>query len=181
MENRKTHSNNEELRQMRCTALIEEINAKLQELKEYGLNEKDVVDHKHRPHTLLPLIIGRNYKIYLGAERQEIRLQPLIKAVYFLFLRHPEGLLFKELPDYRKELTEIYLQLKPNGLTDRVRKSIKDVTDPTLNSINEKCARIRAAFILQFDEYLAKNYYIDGLRGQPKKIALPRDLVVWEE
>lgn len=105
----------------------------------------------------------------------------MIKAAYFLFLRHPEGLLFKELPDYRKELTEIYLQLKPNGLTDRVRKSIEDVTDPTLNSINEKCARIRAAFILQFDEYLAKNYYIDGLRGQPKKIALPRDLVIWEE
>jgi hypothetical protein len=24
-------------------------------------------------------------------------------------------------------------------------------------------------------------FYIDGLRGEAKKIALPRDLVVWEE
>ena len=47
-----------------------------------------------------------------------------------------------------------------------------------LNSINEKCARIRGAF--QFDDRVAKHYYVDGLRGEPKKIALPRDLVVWE-
>ena len=49
-----------------------------------------------------------------------------------------------------------------------------------LNSINEKCARIRAAFLSQFDEYMAKSYYIDGARGEAKKIALPRNLVEWE-
>jgi hypothetical protein len=27
---------------------------------------------------------------------------------------------------------------------------------------------------------LAQHYYIDGKRGNAKKIALPRDLVVWE-
>ena len=49
-----------------------------------------------------------------------------------------------------------------------------------LNSINEKCARIRGAFVGQFDNHIAKHYYIDGLRGEPKRIALPRELVVWE-
>ena len=49
-----------------------------------------------------------------------------------------------------------------------------------LNSINEKCARIRGAFISQFDESLAKHYYINGKRGEVKKIALPHDLVIWE-
>jgi hypothetical protein len=49
-----------------------------------------------------------------------------------------------------------------------------------LNSINEKCARIRSAFIREFDESLAKNYFVTGERGEPKKISLPRDLVVWE-
>ena len=82
--------------------------------------------------------------------------------------------------DYREELKEIYLRLKPNGLTERVKKSIEDVTDPTKNSINEKCARIRGAFLEQFDNHLAKHYYINGLRAEPKKIALPRELVVWE-
>gem|GEM_PF-4804821 len=30
----------------------------------------------------------------------------------------------------------------------------------------------------EFDEYMAKSYYIDGPRGGVKKIALPRNLVV---
>ena len=41
---------------------------------------------------------------------------------------------------------------------------------PVLNSINEKCARIRAAFVGQFDDYMAKSYYVDGQRGEAKKI-----------
>ena len=45
----------------------------------------------------------------------------------------------------------------------------------------EKKEIIRGAFVSQFDDHLARYYYIDGLRGEPKKIALPRDLVVWEE
>ena len=59
-------------------------------------------------------------------------------------------------------------------------QSIEDVTNPTLNSINERCARIRGAFVGQFDNHIAKHYYIVGLRGEPKRIALPRELVVWE-
>jgi hypothetical protein len=84
------------------------------------------------------------------------------------------------LPDYRKELAEIYQMIKPLGLNDRAIRSIEDVTNPCLNSINEKCARIRGAFVSQFDEKLANKYYILGLRGEAKKIELPRDLVVWE-
>ena len=110
----------------------------------------------------------------------EIKMEPLVKAVYLLFLKHPEGIAFKQLPDYREELTMIYNQLKPAGLTDRAIQSIEDVTNPMLNSINEKCARIRASFLCQFDDYMAKSYYIDGQRGEGKKIALPRNLITWE-
>ena len=31
----------------------------------------------------------------------------MVKAIYLLFLRHPEGINFNYLPDYREELTEI--------------------------------------------------------------------------
>lgn len=65
-------------------------------------------------------------------------------------------------------------------MSNRSLQSIEDVTNPFLNSINEKCARIRASFINKFDDHLAKNYYITGERGEAKKITLPRDLVVWE-
>ena len=90
-------------------------------------------------------------------------------------LIHPD-----DMPDYRQELTEIYVKLKPNGLNDRALQSIEDVTNPLLNSINEKCARIRGAFLSQFDDHMAKHYYIDGLRGEAKKISLPPDMVEWE-
>ena len=110
----------------------------------------------------------------------EIKMEPLAKAVYLLFLKHSEGIVFKCLPDYRKELAEIYVKLRPLGLSDRALQSIEDVTNPLLNSINEKCARIRGAFVGQFDDHMARHYYIDGRRGEVKKIALPRDMVVWE-
>ena len=105
-------------------------------------------------------------------------MEPLTKAVYLLFLNHPEGIVFKDLPSYRNELAEIYGKLRPGGLSERALQSIEDVTNPLLNSINEKCARIRGAFVGQFDDHMARHYYIDGRRGEAKKISLPRELVV---
>ena len=84
------------------------------------------------------------------------------------------------MPDYREELAQIYNKVRPMGLTDRAVRSIEDVTNPLLNSIKEKCARIRGAFVGQFDDHMARHYYIDGLRGEAKKISLPRELVIWE-
>jgi hypothetical protein len=69
---------------------------------------------------------------------------------------------------------------KPFGLTERAIRSIEDVTNPLLNSINEKCSRIRAVFQSEVDPSLLEQYIITGKSGEAKKIALPRDLVVWE-
>lgn len=60
-------------------------------------------------------------------------------------------------------------------------KSIVNATDPLNNSINEKCARIREAFLLKFHEGLAENYFVTGKRGEPKMIKLSKDLIKWEE
>ncbi len=160
--------------------LLKEVKEKVQKLKEYGMSEKEIISLFHTEQPLLKLFISKNYKIFLGDERKEVHMEPLVKAVYLLFLKHPEGIAFKNLPAYRQELTKIYSEVRPWGLSDRALRSIEDVTNPMLNSINEKCARIRGAFVGQFDDHLARHYYIDGLRGEPKKITLPRDLVVWE-
>lgn len=32
----------------------------------------------------------------------------------------------------------------------------------------------------QFDEEIAKHYFVTGKRGEPKRITLSRDLVEWE-
>ena len=160
--------------------LVEEVKEKVQKLKECGMSEKEIVSLFRTKQPLVKLTVSRNYRIYLGEKRKEVHMEPIVKAVYLLFLKHPEGIAFKCLPDYREELAGIYNKLRPMGLTDRALQSIEDVTNPLLNSINEKCARIRGAFLGEFDDYMAKHYYIDGLRGEPKKISLPRDLVVWE-
>ena len=160
--------------------LLEEVRKKLQKLREYGMSEKEISSLMHSEQSLLKLTVSKNYRLFLGENHVEVHMEPLVKAVYLLFLKHPEGISFKRLPDYREELADIYRMLRPIGLTDRALRSIEDVTNPLLNSINEKCARIRGAFVGQFDNHMAKHYYIDGLRGEAKKIALPRNLVVWE-
>ena len=171
---------NEELKQFHCSILIKEMQEKVQMLKGYGMTEEGIISQLFCCHPLPKLIISRNYRIFLGDERKEVHLEPLVKAVYLLFLKHPEGIVFKDLPDCREELAKIYNKVRPWGLTDRALKSLEDVTNPMLNSINEKCARIRKAFGALLDSRVAGQYYIKGVRGKAKKIALPRELVVWE-
>lgn len=173
-----TNTNKE--KQASYNVLVEEVRERIQKLKEYGMSEKELTSLLETEQPLLKLTISRNYRLYLGEQRVEIRMEPLVKAVFLLFLKHLEGILFKHLPDYREELTDIYEKLRPSGMSDKAIHSIEDVTNPLLNSINEKCARIRSTFVGQFDDRMAKHYYIDGPRGEAKKIALPRDLVVWE-
>ena len=126
------------------------------------------------------LTITREYAIMLSEYNKEVKMEPIVKAVYLLYLNHPEGIAFKCLPDYRKELADIYQKIKPLGLTERAIRSIEDVTNPLLNSINEKCSRIRAMFQAEVDASLLDQYIITGKSGEAKKISLPRDLVVWE-
>ncbi len=162
-------------------ALLEEIRERIAKLRQRGIAEYILEQMIHPDNRLSKLVVTKDFRIVLpDYQNMEIKMEPIVKAVYLLFLKHPEGIVFKCLPDYRQELAEIYTKLRPMGLTDRALQSIEDVTNPLLNSINEKCARIRGAFVGEFDDYMAKSYYIEGPRGEAKKIALPRDLVVWE-
>ena len=163
-----------------CSILLKEVKERIQMLKVYGLSEADIVSSLRNNKPLVPMIVSRNYKLFLGDERKEVHMEPLVKSVYLLFLKHPEGINFKDLPDYRMELADIYNKVRPWGLTDRALRSIEDVTNPLLNSINEKCARIRKVFANILDSSVAEHYYIRGTRGKAKCISLPREMVVWE-
>ena len=165
---------------IRTEDLIEEVKERIAKLRQRGISQYILEQLIHPDDRLSRMVITNDYRIVLPEYNNlEIKMEPIVKAVYLLFLNHPEGILFKNLPDYREELTKIYMRLKPSGLSERALQSIEDVTNPLLNSINEKCARIRGAFVGQFDDHMAKHYYIDGLRGKVKKISLSRELVVW--
>ena len=127
------------------------------------------------------LLITKDFRLFLtDYENTEIIMTPLPKAVFLLFLKHPEGILFKELPQYKEELLNIYKQITNRDNIQDILSSIENVTNPHRNSINEKCSRIREAFVEHFDESLMASYFITGERGTAKKIALNRTYVVWE-
>ena len=161
--------------------LLDEIRERVKKLEQRGISRKILMELFTEKPKLSRLVITKDMRIMLpDYNNMEIKMEPINKAVYLLFLRHPDGIVFKHLPNYKKELAAIYQKIKPLGLNDRALQSIEDVTNPFLNSINEKCARIRGSFVSQFDDSLARHYYIYGMRGEPKKIDLPRDLVIWE-
>lgn len=174
-----TDINNDE-KQKLYNILVKEVKEKIQKLKEYGMSEKEITSLLHTEEPLLKLTISKNYRIFLGDNRVEVHMEPLVKAVYLLFLSHPEGIVFKDLPDYRRELTKIYSEVRPWGLSERALQSIEDVTNPLLNSINEKCARIRKAFVNVLDSKCAEPYIIKGVRGGIKKIDLSKEYINWE-
>ena len=181
MENMMKEMMKEELRQFHCSILLDEVKEKVRKLRAYGVDDAEIVAAMGEEELFPQLVVTEDYKVVLAdGTDTEVQMEPLVKAVYLLFLSHPEGIVLKCLPDYRKELTAIYLLLRPYGMTARVRKSIEDVTNPTVNSINEKCTRIRKLFSEILPKSVARYYFISGKRGEAKKIDLVRANVVWK-
>ena len=170
-----------ELELFHCSILLEEVKEKVRKLKAYGVAESEIMAAMNEEELFPQLIVTEDYKVVLAGEKPvEVEMEPLVKAIYLLFLSHPEGIVLKCLSDYRTELTNIYMLLRPSGMTGRGEKSIMDITNPTLNSINEKCARIRKIFASILPRSVARYYAISGKRGEAKKIDLVRANVIWE-
>lgn len=142
--------------------------------------------------TLSRLIITRDHRLVLEQGRREVVLTPIHRAVYLLFLRHPEGIEFKNLADHHDELLAIYNKVVPGGDPDKAEETVARLTNPLDNAINEKCSRIKAAFTALLDDYQASYYIISSHTTRHiqhsqrvwfqrlKLITLPRPLVVWE-
>lgn len=128
------------------------------------------------------LRITHSGKIFLDDyDGIEVRMDSLCKAVYFLFLSHPEGIDYKSLPDYRDELGAFYYRYSGKDRSEDTEKSL-DMLCNTIesNSINEKASRIKKAFVNVVEDRIAKNYYITGKAGELKRIELEGSLIDWE-
>ena len=139
------------------------------------------------------LLITKDYRFLLvDLGNKEIELQPVHKAVYLLFLAHPEGIEFKRLGEYREELTRYYMQTAKTMDKAKIMEGVDHLVNPLDNAINEKCSRIKKVFLEMMDEYMASYYIISGhtqkhIAGSSriwyerlKVIKLPRELVVSE-
>ena len=136
------------------------------------------------------LVITKDYRFILADYQQEVELQPVHKAVYLLFLSHPEGIEFKHLGNYRKELTDYYMQTAKMMDKEKIIEGVEHLVNPLDNAINEKCSRIKKTFLEMMDEYRASYYFISShtqkhIAGRIwyerlKLITLPRELVSLE-
>ena len=137
------------------------------------------------------LVITADYRFVLeDYDHKEVELQPVHKAVYLLFLAHPEGIEFKRLGDYREELTRYYMATAKLLDKEKIEESVNHLVNPLDNAINEKCSRIKKTFLELMDEYTASYYFISShtqkhIGGRVwyerlKVITLPRELVVVE-
>jgi hypothetical protein len=126
------------------------------------------------------LRITRQFKILLVDYDKEVKMGPLPKTVFLFYLRHREGVMFSHLQDHIEELKYIYGHVSVNDDPKKMEESIAKLTDPFNNSICEKCAAIKKAFLLQVNDHIARHYYITGYQGGPKWITLDKNLVEWE-
>ena len=140
------------------------------------------------------LVITPDYRFILADYGdKEVGMSPIHKALYLLFLYHPEGIESKHLADHREELLDIYTHVSSWLDKDKVHDVVDRLINPFDNAINEKCSRIKAAFSSLMDEYCASYYAISGHKmrhvsevsrvwyERKKVITLPRTLVVWEK
>lgn len=107
----------------------------------------------------------------------KIKMSPICRALYFLYLRHPEGISFKELANHTDELYELYAFVSRREDADAMRHSIASLTDSTNNSVNEKCSRIRFAFLNAWPGELLGGLCIKGKAGQPRNVEIDRHLI----
>ena len=137
------------------------------------------------------LQITKDYRFFLvDYNNKEVELQPVHKAVYLLFLAHPEGIEFKRLGNYREELTRYYMATAKLMDKEKIIEGVDHLVNPLDNAINEKCSRIKKVFMDMMDEYAASYYIISGhtqkrFEGSNriwyerlKVITLPRELVI---
>ena len=109
------------------------------------------------------LLITKDYRfILMDYDQKEVELQPVHKAVYLLFLAHPEGIEFKRLADYREELTRYYMATAKLIDKEKIMEGVDHLVNPLDNAINEKCSRIKKVFLDMMDEYTASYYIISG-------------------
>ena len=181
-----------EERALELKRLIEQLQAEGRNdllLKAIGVPLLEALRIEAAKGRLSRLVITEDYRFILTDYNKEVELQPVHKAVYLLFLAHPEGIEFKRLADYHEELTRYYMATAKMTDKEKVMESVDHLINPLDNAINEKCSRIKKVFLELMDEYTASYYFISShtqkhIAGSSriwyerlKVITLPRELV----
>lgn len=157
------------------------IRQEIAELRALGVNDSSIAELLKPQRPLSRVCITADYRIFLPEYKNiEIQLHPLPRAVFILFLRHPEGIVLKEIGDYFAELMSIYEGMIGDNINmEKARESIRRICNPLNNSLNEKISRIHETLRQILDETLAAKYSISGKRSGAFQIMIPEPLICW--
>ena len=163
-------------------------------LRSIGVSVLEELRIESAKSRLSRLLITKDYRLILvDYDNKEVEMTPVHKAVYLLFLNHPEGIEFKKLSEYRDELLQYYMATAKLMDKQTITESVDMLVNPLNNSINEKCSRIKSIFLNMMDQYTANYYIISGhtqkhFAGSSKiwyerlkNIKIPRELIIRED
>lgn len=168
--------------------IVANIKEQIEKLKESGqvfliapILEKLYKSIPVKSSLISPIVINEVYEISLPTYNNlKIQLGHLTKAIYFLFLRHLEGINLTELYLYKEELLYLYKHISYRIDLEQIEQSVENIVAPQSKAIYQHLSRIKSAFTSKFVDSYAQNYYIRGAKNAPKSISLTENLIHWE-
>ena len=119
------------------------------------------------------LQVDENFNISLPMNGNvTIEMEPLPKALYLLFLRHPEGIVLKNISDYRAELECIYRRVSRRRNPTVIHRLIGEITNPAGNLLHKNLSIIRAAFLKKIAPEAAQLFVPVRNRGRAQYVLL---------
>ena len=160
--------------------LLEKVKARLKELEAGGAQ---MLESKLTSQEQVPahLYIDKTYTIRTAAPGGPIiPLRPLVKALFILFLKHPEGILLKQRDLYAKELESIYGIIAPGVSRETVNIRVRRLMNMEDNSFSENLSALNTSLEKILPQSMVDNYKVKGYNGHPRRIPLQPLYVHWE-
>ena len=162
---------------------IEELERNIERLRLLGIPLAVIKEFVEKYETISRIMVTDDCRILLpDYNYKEVKMGGLLRAIYCLFLNHPEGIVLKRLEEHHRELANYYLQATgKKELSPRMIDSLNILEYPGNNNLNSVLSKIRMYFRNTIDEHLAWHYYIIGKPGEPYKIALEKMSIEFED
>lgn len=128
--------------------------------------------------SMSPIIVEVKNRTILFTEYQtEIRLQPKQFLIYLFYLKHPEGLFRNQIPDFEKEIKELYEKVTRSTDHDKIRQTVTDLVLLNGNSWDEQISKIKKSFTDNLGNRIAEKYIIQGKRNEKYFISIDQNLL----
>ena len=125
-----------------------------------------------------PIVIDEEYNIILPLYPQiNIKMEPLPKSIYLLFLQHPEGIVLKNISDYEEEIKKIYLAISGRKNVSVINRLIEKMCDPTENMLHKTLSIIRKTFCNKMNIEIAQKYIPTTGRSTAHRVPIRRNMV----